>query len=119
MKYLLLILMSLPLGGLLAESAPSANLHLLRNQMLEELVVTNAPLDEVVELIREKTRVGDVQVNFVIPPQTKASERLVTLDLRNVNAMDVFSTVLSFTGTRAELRHNVVFILPKAPKEKK
>lgn len=101
----------------MAETASSANLHLLRNQVMDELVVTNAPLDEVIELIQEKTKVGDVQVNFVLPPQTRASERLVTLDLRNVNAMDVFSTVLSFTGTRAELRHNVVFILPKAPKE--
>jgi hypothetical protein len=113
MKTLLLILCFLPLGDLRADSAPSANLYLLRNQVLEQLVVEKAPLDEVIDLIRDKTRVGEKQVNFVIPAETKASTRLVTLDIRGVNAMDAFSTVLSITGTRAELRHNMVFILPK------
>lgn len=117
MKYLLLILTLVFITPAHAESGPSANLHLLQKQVLDELTVKEAPLDKVIDLIREKTKVGEEQVNFVIPAETEASTRRVTLDLRGVNAMDAFLTVLSITDTRPELRHNMVFILPKKSAE--
>lgn len=118
MKHFLCVLCFVPLGMVMAGAGSSANLHLLRNQVLDELNVEQATLDQVIDLIREKTKVGEVQVNFIIPAETNPASRRVTLDLRGVNAMDVFATVLSMTGTRAELRHNMVFILPEEPKEK-
>ena len=91
------------------------NTHLFRNTVLEEVSFRKAPLDEVIAFLREQTKRGEEQVNFVIPPQTQAAERIVTLDLRNVQAVDAFATILRMTGTRAEVRQNMVWILPRTP----
>jgi hypothetical protein len=95
-----------------AHSPTPGNTHLFRNAVIEELKFVRAPLDEVIAFLREETRQGDTQVNFIIPYETKASERMVTLDLKNVNAVDAFATILKMTGTRAEMKQNMVWILP-------
>ena len=90
----------------------SDHTELFRTTVIAEVSFQRAPLDEVITFLQKETRQEDRQVNFVIPPETKASERVVTLDLRNAKAIDVFATVLRMTGTRAELRRGMVWILP-------
>lgn len=109
---LALSLISAILFSLSAQSPEPGNTHLFRNAVLEEVNFTRAPLDEVISFLREVTRQGEDQVNFVIPPETKARERMVTLNLRNVKVVDAFATILRMTGTRAEIRQNMVWILP-------
>lgn len=95
-----------------AESSSPANTHLFRTTVIEEVEFEQMPLNEVITFLQDATRKGDQQVNFILPPETRASERRITLSLRNIKAVEVFATVLTVTGTRAEIRKNIVWILP-------
>jgi len=114
MKTCILLSLLISAVTLRAQHSSAANTHLFRTAVIEEVTFHQAPLDEVIAFLREETRQGDVQVNFVIPAETNASERMVTLDLRNVKAVDVFATVLNMTGTRAEIKQNMVWIVPNS-----
>ena len=112
MKLFLSLLFLLSFTQVISGSSSPANTHLLKNTTIEELKVEKMPLDEVIDLLREQTKQGVREVNFVLAPETKANERWVTLDLRGVKGIDALSMILQQTQTRAELKRNSIWILP-------
>lgn len=111
MKTLLLFLFTCCCGRAVAEEASPANAHLLK-AVLPELKLDGADLQQAIDLLRDKTEVGEKQVNFVLPPETKAETRKVTLNLRGISGMDALATILQMTGTRAEIKRGSIWILP-------
>lgn len=95
-----------------AETTSPANTHLLREAIIPELILNRATLSEAIDLLRDSTKKEDLQVNFLVTPEAAAMTTVVSLDLRGVNGLDAFSTILSITKTRAEIRRNIIWILP-------
>jgi hypothetical protein len=114
MKWWVPLLLSLMVIPGWSQSSDPANTRLFRTTVIREVLFDQAPLDEVMTFLREQTRQGDREVNIVISPEVNSSERRVTLNLRNAKAVDVFATVLQMTGTRAEVRRSIVWILPES-----
>lgn len=107
-----LSLFLLCMGSLLqAEMASPANADLLR-QTLPAIKLERAPLTDAIKELRELSKLGEEQVNFFISPEAEEGERIVTLDLRGVTGMDALAMILRQTATRAELRRNILWILP-------
>ncbi|WFB35823.1 hypothetical protein P3T73_16850 [Kiritimatiellota bacterium B12222] len=95
-----------------ADSASPANTHLLKETVLQEFTLVNVSLSDAIAELRELTKTKSKQVNFVIPPETEALSKEVTLDLRGVSGLDAFAMILRQTATHAEIRMNSIWILP-------
>lgn len=112
MKTLRLLFLMLPVGLACAQTTSPANTHLLREATIPELVFDKTPLSDAIRRLREVTTQGEEQVNFLLSPALGERPRQVTFDLRGINGMDAFATILSQTKTRAEIRRNIIWILP-------
>jgi len=105
-----LLLLLFPL--LPAEGSAPANANLLKDTVIKEFTLEGANLREAIDQLRELTQNGEEQVNFVIAPDVKAEEKVLTMDVRGISGMDALATILQMSGTRAELKRGSIWILP-------
>ncbi|MDF3129024.1 hypothetical protein P0Y35_07445 [Kiritimatiellaeota bacterium B1221] len=112
MKHLRLLYFFLPCGLLFAQNLSPANTHLLKETTIPEITLKNADLREALDVLRELTKTEDLEVNFVISPDVKAEEKVLTFSIRGVSGVDAFATILQMSGTRAEIKRGSIWILP-------
>lgn len=112
MRQLLTIFLLLFFTPGFAEDAAPANSQLLKNTTLKELKLEQVTLPEAIDALRKQTQQGELEVNFVIPPETLKLNKVVSLELRGVSGLDALAMILRQTGTRAELKQNSIWILP-------
>lgn len=114
MRYFRLIVFLALLAPLQARTLPG-NAHLLQQVTFPEVTLTRATLNEAIDLLRNATREIDPDgagINIVIPPETEAAARPLTLSLRNVAGPDLLRVILDLTNLRLQVRGNLLWILP-------
>lgn len=107
LRFTLFLLLMFPAFGATART----NARLLRDSRIN-ITLQRADLPTAIRTLRELTREGEDQVNFFITGEAEEIGRTVSLDLRGVSGADALTMILQQTGTRAEVRGNILWILP-------